>query len=234
MSLGTPTKPVLRPPEATFSTQSVTLAARRQPKTWEYYAKSVIIGTLGEAAFRCLKLTDILSFRKLDDLTNLSHYIPFAKGEEVINAAANAAANATQSAAGAVQSTCSDSLPAVISDSCVYFESNSEWLLLTGGIAFAAASVNHLASEKIKNVYVRNPVSLVLGGAIVWGAATAMGYPVSVYDIADIGLRLLVTNGIGRLAAPAGQGLLRLTHASLELTKWGFAYPNQHSKVKGS
>ena len=238
--IGTPTKQQHRS-ELTYL-KDVDTTQRRQPKAWEYYVKSVIIGTLGEAAYRLFNLTDSISFKKLDDLTDISKIVTFAKAEEVVNAAGkNVTAVAEETCGEYFFTFACDSWNCIadfgnntITNVSVFLCENSDWLLLTGGIAFTAASVNHLASGKIKNVYVRNTLSLFLGGAAAWGAATAMGYPVSISDTADIGLRLLVTNGIGKFAACPGQSSLKLLYAGLSTLRWDFSYPAIDSKIKVS
>ena len=254
LTFGTPTRKAFRTPEA--QPGPVNLTARRQPKTWEYYLKSTLIGTIGEAAYRRFDLTNMFSFtfgcKKLDDLTglSLSKWIPFASAQEataqVTEVVADAGTVAAQETAEAVSRTWGDLLPSYVTDSglCTadvtthhfstvsgYLSENCNWLVMTGGVAFVAAGVNHLTCKAIKNPWLRNPVSIAVGSAVVWGAATAMGYPASISDTADIGLRLLVTNGVGKVAAPVGQFALKLGYAGLETLKWSFSYPDQRSKI---
>ncbi|NGX26278.1 MAG: hypothetical protein K940chlam6_00193 [Chlamydiae bacterium] len=166
----------------------------------------------------------------------------------------NEAVNQTAETAARISSTWNDYVPGPIkaayngacdltsrtwSDGSDYATRNSDWLLLTGGIALSAAAINHFLTKKGKfeNESLRNIVSVLGGSAVVLGTSLALSYtgysnPAELSKTVDIGARLLLTHWAFKLATPLAQwSMCRVTEV-IEPLNAKFAYPSENMKQK--
>ncbi|NGX47256.1 MAG: hypothetical protein K1000chlam3_00629 [Chlamydiae bacterium] len=159
--------------------------------------------------------------------------------KEAVNQTAGTAANVSSTwneyvpgpIKAAYNGTC-DLTSRTLSGCSDYATRNSDWLLLTGGIAVSAAAINHFLTKKgkIENESLRNIVSVVGGSAVVLGAHLALSYteysnPAEFSKTVDIGARLLLTHWVFKQATPFAQWSMDRIVRVIEPLNAKFAYP---------